>query len=107
MPKRISVVDVVDETGTRVPPARAQTVATHLRVASADGGEGPLRSGQPAQLQGGRSMSSAAISADSHIVEPPGCYVDHIDAKWRDIAPRVEKNDKGVDAYVIDGLANP
>ena len=52
-------------------------------------------------------MSTAAISADSHIVEPPGCYVDHIDAKWRDVAPRVEKNDKGVDAYVIDGLANP
>jgi predicted TIM-barrel fold metal-dependent hydrolase len=52
-------------------------------------------------------MSTAAISADSHIVEPPGCYVDHIDAEWRDIAPRVEKNAKGVDAYVIDGLANP
>ena len=52
-------------------------------------------------------MSTAAISADSHIVEPPGCYVDHIDARWRDVAPRVEKNDKGVDAYVIDGLANP
>src|SRR3954454_23078745 len=55
----------------------------------------------------GHSMGTAAISADSHIVEPPGCYVDHIDAKWRDVAPRVEKNDKGVDAYVIDGLANP
>ena len=52
-------------------------------------------------------MSTAAISADSHIVEPPGCYVDHIDARWRDVAPRVEKNDKGVDAYVIDGMANP
>src|SRR3954454_7736621 len=55
----------------------------------------------------GHLMSTAAISADSHIVEPPGCYVDHIDARWRDVAPRVEKNDKGVDAYVIDGLANP
>jgi hypothetical protein len=52
-------------------------------------------------------MSNAPISADSHIVEPPGCYVDHIDPKWRDVAPRVEKNAKGVDAYVIDGLVNP
>ncbi|MDH4147890.1 MAG: amidohydrolase, partial [Acidimicrobiia bacterium] len=52
-------------------------------------------------------MDTAPISADSHIVEPPGCYVDHIDARWRDVAPRVEKNAKGVDAYVIDGLANP
>ena len=52
-------------------------------------------------------MSNAPISADSHIVEPPDCYVDHIDPKWRDVAPRVEKNAKGVDAYVIDGIANP
>src|SRR2546423_8943626 len=52
-------------------------------------------------------MSTAAISAEAHIVEPPGRYGEPIAAKWRDLAPRVEKKDKGVDAYVIDGLANP
>jgi uncharacterized protein len=51
-------------------------------------------------------MLKAPISADSHIVEPPNCYVDHIDPAWRDRAPRVEKNAKGVDAFVIDGLKN-
>jgi predicted TIM-barrel fold metal-dependent hydrolase len=52
-------------------------------------------------------MLKAPISADSHIVEPPNCYVDHIDPKYRDIAPRVAKNAKGVDQYQIEGLENP
>ncbi|MGF1597060.1 MAG: amidohydrolase family protein [Acidimicrobiales bacterium] len=49
----------------------------------------------------------APISADSHIVEPPDCYVDHIDPAWRDRAPRIERNSKGVENFVIEGLANP
>lgn len=52
-------------------------------------------------------MRKKPISADSHIVEPPECYVDNIDPAWRDRAPRVEKNAKGVDAFVIDGANNP
>ena len=52
-------------------------------------------------------MQKAPISADSHIVEPPNCYVDHIDPKYRDMAPRVGKNAKGVDEYQIEGLDNP
>ena len=52
-------------------------------------------------------MLKAPISADSHIVEPPNCYVDHIDPKYRDMAPRVGKNAKGVDQYQIEGLNNP
>lgn len=31
------------------------------------------------------------ISADSHIVEPPNCYVDFIEPKYRAAAPRIEK----------------
>lgn len=46
------------------------------------------------------------ISADSHIVEPPHCYVDFIDPKLRDIAPRIEKNEQGVDAFVVQGMKN-
>ncbi|MBV1906426.1 MAG: amidohydrolase [Pseudomonadales bacterium] len=45
-----------------------------------------------------------AISADSHIVEPPNCYVDYIEPKYRDIAPHVETKDSGQDIYVIKDL---
>ncbi|MBK6961318.1 MAG: hypothetical protein IPH23_09065 [Gammaproteobacteria bacterium] len=31
------------------------------------------------------------ISADSHIVEPPNCYVDFIEPKYRATAPHIEK----------------
>lgn len=44
------------------------------------------------------------ISADSHIVEPPHCYVDFIEPKFRDIAPRIEKNKYGVDSFVVEGM---
>jgi predicted TIM-barrel fold metal-dependent hydrolase len=44
------------------------------------------------------------ISADSHITEAPNTYIDYIDAKYADTAPRVvETEDKG-DLYVIDGM---
>ena len=52
-------------------------------------------------------MLKLPISADSHIVEPPNCYVDHIDARYRDIAPRCDVNAKGAAAYTINGLDNP
>lgn len=44
------------------------------------------------------------ISADSHIVEPPNCYVDFIDPKYRADAPRVERLPNGNDAYVIKDM---
>jgi predicted TIM-barrel fold metal-dependent hydrolase len=44
------------------------------------------------------------ISADSHIVEPPNCYVDFIDPKYRDTAPRIVKREDGADIYVIEGM---
>ena len=46
------------------------------------------------------------ISADSHIVEPPNCYVDFIDPKYRKIAPHIEKNSYGVDAFKVAGMDN-
>ncbi len=45
-----------------------------------------------------------AISADSHIVEPPNCYVDFIEPKYRDVAPHVVRQDNGQDLYVIKDL---
>jgi predicted TIM-barrel fold metal-dependent hydrolase len=34
-------------------------------------------------------MAKPIISADSHLTEPPNTYIDRIDAKFRDRAPRV------------------
>jgi len=49
-------------------------------------------------------MTKSAISADSHITEPPTLYIDYIDPKYRDSAPRVvDDPDKG-QIYVIDGM---
>ncbi|MFT5391055.1 MAG: putative TIM-barrel fold metal-dependent hydrolase [Gammaproteobacteria bacterium] len=45
-----------------------------------------------------------AISADSHIVEPPNCYVDFIEPKFRDRAPRVVRHDSGRDQFIIEGM---
>ncbi len=50
------------------------------------------------------------ISSDSHIVEPPNCYRDNIEAKYRDSAPRIERHDfEGIptDVFVIEGMATP
>ncbi|MDO8911195.1 MAG: amidohydrolase family protein [Phenylobacterium sp.] len=52
-------------------------------------------------------MIKKPISADSHITEPPHCYVDYIDPKFRNRAPRMERLDKIRDAFVIEGLASP
>jgi len=44
------------------------------------------------------------ISADSHITEAPNTYIDYIDPKYVETAPRVvETEDKG-DLFVIDGM---
>jgi len=52
-------------------------------------------------------MAKPIISADSHITEPPGTYVDRIDKKYRDSAPRMQRHDQLGDIFVIDGLATP
>ncbi|HVN37707.1 MAG TPA: amidohydrolase family protein [Myxococcota bacterium] len=52
-------------------------------------------------------MSHPIISADSHITEPAGTYVDHIEAKWRDRAPRMRFHEKLGDAFFVDGMETP
>jgi len=47
------------------------------------------------------------ISADSHITEPPNCYIDHIEARYRQTAPHIESEavaDNRGDVFVIDGM---
>jgi uncharacterized protein len=46
------------------------------------------------------------ISADSHINEPPGLWVDRVPASLRDRAPRVERFEQG-DAWIIEGVDGP
>lgn len=52
-------------------------------------------------------MSFPIISADSHITEPPNTYLDNIDPKWRDRAPRMHRDEKAGDLFVIDGMDRP
>lgn len=44
------------------------------------------------------------ISADSHVTEPPNCYTDYIESKYRDTAPHVVKGKEGGAVYVIHGI---
>ncbi len=49
-------------------------------------------------------MDFIRISADSHVTEPPNCYIDNIDPKYRDTAPHIRHDEKLGDIYVIDKL---
>src|ERR1700733_14110538 len=61
----------------------------------------------------GDTMSIAdikAISADSHITEPPNCYVDYIDPRYRDVAPHMVEDKRGGesgDVFLVQGYADP
>lgn len=48
-----------------------------------------------------------AISADSHVLEPPSCFDEHMNPKFRDRAPRIVSDSTGRDVYLIDGMATP
>ena len=52
-------------------------------------------------------MDWRPISADSHITEPPNCYVENIDPAFRERAPRVVSLDKMGDTYVVEGMKTP
>ena len=48
-------------------------------------------------------MEYRVISADSHINEPPGTFIDRVPAKLRDIAPKVVEAPDGGEGWVFDG----
>jgi predicted TIM-barrel fold metal-dependent hydrolase len=52
-------------------------------------------------------MDWRPISADSHITEPPNCYVDNIDPAWRERAPRIQTLEKMGDTYIVEGMKTP
>jgi predicted TIM-barrel fold metal-dependent hydrolase len=45
------------------------------------------------------------ISVDDHSIEPPGMYDHHLPAKYMDQAPKIVKNDQGLDQWVFQGQA--
>jgi predicted TIM-barrel fold metal-dependent hydrolase len=55
----------------------------------------------------GASIMHKPISADSHITEPPGTYVDRFDRKFRDRAPKMVRDPKLGDMFVVDGMNRP
>jgi predicted TIM-barrel fold metal-dependent hydrolase len=53
-------------------------------------------------------MTSPVISADSHITEPAGTYIDFIDPAFAERAPRLEDCGPVIgDAFVIEGYKRP
>ena len=45
------------------------------------------------------------LSIDDHSIEPPDMYDRHVPAKWRDQAPRIVRNDQGMDMWTFQGQA--
>ena len=43
------------------------------------------------------------VSIDDHMIEPPDMFENHVPAKWADQAPRVVRNDQGIDEWVFQG----
>ena len=52
-------------------------------------------------------MTKPIISADSHVCEPPECYVDYIDARFKERAPRLVHHEKRGHVFVIEGSKTP
>ena len=43
------------------------------------------------------------VSIDDHMIEPPDLFENHVPAKWKDEAPKVVRNENGVDEWVLPG----
>src|SRR5471030_1339615 len=59
--------------------------------------------GRPAMPVDTTIPVTRCISADSHVTEPAGTYVDRIDPKFRDRAPRMHYDETLGDVMLIDG----
>jgi predicted TIM-barrel fold metal-dependent hydrolase len=45
------------------------------------------------------------VSIDDHSIEPPDMYDRHVPEKWRDQAPKIVRNEAGIDTWVFQGHA--
>ncbi len=52
-------------------------------------------------------MQKPIISADSHITEPAGTYVDRIDHKYKDTAPHMVRDEKLGDVFIVKDFPRP
>jgi predicted TIM-barrel fold metal-dependent hydrolase len=52
-------------------------------------------------------MQKPIISADSHITEPAGTYIDRIDSKYKDSAPHMVRDDKLGDVFIVKDFPRP
>lgn len=52
-------------------------------------------------------MRKPIVSADSHITEPPGTYVDRIDKKYKSDAPRMQFMEGVGDVFMLSGIPHP
>jgi uncharacterized protein len=52
-------------------------------------------------------MRKPIISADSHVAEPPNCYLDYIEPAFRARAPRMVHDEKRGDIFEIEGSQTP
>ncbi|MGH7907204.1 MAG: amidohydrolase family protein [Candidatus Binataceae bacterium] len=52
-------------------------------------------------------MATPVFSADSHVLEPPHTYIDRIDRRFKDRAPRMIYDENHGDTFVIDGIYRP
>jgi predicted TIM-barrel fold metal-dependent hydrolase len=52
-------------------------------------------------------MPGSILSADSHVLEPPDCYLKAIDRQYRDRAPHVVHDQRLGDIFVIWGIDKP
>jgi len=54
-----------------------------------------------------RTDDMILISIDDHVVEPPTVFDNHLDARWKDRAPKQEKLAGGADVWVFEGRKLP
>ncbi len=52
-------------------------------------------------------MKKTIISADSHVTEPAGTYVDRIDHKYKDSAPHLVRDEKLGDVFMVKDFPRP
>lgn len=61
----------------------------------------------PATPPDGRAGGPTIVSADAHILEPPHIWERWLPSRYQEVAPRLEKDSDGGDAWLFAGAAEP
>ena len=54
-----------------------------------------------------RAEDLILVSVDDHVVEPPDMFEGRLEARYRDLAPKLVRKDDGTDVWVYDGNEIP